>query len=176
MSKMKRISVLLFSLCLFAFVAAVPTFAAEPDSVTGLVFIDKELDGIWDAGEEGYSGVWSWVEDEEIWRHVGAIVTITSPAYDEFVLESSGPREAEYDGESALCSYQDTLVDDELNPSPIRPCVGTWGLPGVSEDVRFMVTVTAPAGYYVTSENPQYFTTGTDQGPLNFGIAPLATK
>lgn len=176
MTKFKRVSVLLLSLCLLVLAAAVPAFALEPDTVTGLVFIDKDLDGVWDTGEEGYGGVWSWVEDEEVWRYVGATVTIVTPAYDEFVLESSGPREADYDGETALCSYQDTLVDDELNPSPARPCVGTWGLPGVSEDVRFAVTVTAPDGYYVTSENPQYFTSGTDQEPLNFGIAPLAEE
>ena len=170
---MKRLSVLLLSFCLLALLV-VPTLAAAPDNVHGLVFVDTDKDGVWDAGEVGYDGVLSWDEDEEVWRHVGATVTIITPAYDEYVLESAGARDPDYDGETALCSYQDTVVNDDLNNSPIRPCEGTWGLPGVTDGIRYEVSVTAPEGYYVTSENPQYFTSGTDQAPLDFGIAPLA--
>ncbi len=163
MLQFKRVSMLfiggalLIGLLLFLTVAA-PT-AAAPDTVTGLVFLDTNESGLWGPGEPGFGGV---------------TITIETPAYDEFVLESASAREADYEGETDLCSYQDTMVDGEINPSPIRPCEGTWGLPGTSENVRFIVTVTAPEGYYVTSENPQIFVSGTDQAPLDFGIAPLA--
>jgi hypothetical protein len=35
------------------------------------------------------------------------------------------------------------------------------------------VWVTAPAGYVVTSQNPQYYTVGSDTATLDFGIAPV---
>ena len=174
MSKIKNLSVLLMSFGLLALIVVVPALAAAPDNVYGLVFVDSDEDGVWDVGEAGYDGELTWLEDEEVWRNVGATITIITPAYDEYELTSAGARDADYDGETALCSYQDTVVDDELNESPIRPCSGTWGLPGVTEDVRYEVWLTAPDGYYVTSENPQYFTTGSGQESLDFGIAPLS--
>ncbi len=36
--------------------------------------------------------------------------------------------------------------------------------------------VTAPEGYYVTSENPQYFFTGNDTNWVDFGIAPIEAE
>lgn len=174
MSKIKRVSVLLLSSVLLALFVVGPALAAAPDNVYGLVFIDDDGDGVWDVGESGYDGEWTWLEDEAVWRNVGATITIITPAYDEYVLTSAGARAVDYDGETAVCSYQDTVVDDEMNESPVRPCSGTWGLPGVSEDVRYEVWLTAPDGYTVTSQNPLTFTTGSGQAALDFGIAPVA--
>ena len=174
MSKMKRVSVLLLGSCLLALFVVAPALAAAPDNVYGLVFLDEDGDGVWDVGESGYDGEMTWLEDEEVWRNIGATITIITPAYDEYVLTSAGARAADYDGETAVCSYQDTVVDDELNESPVRPCSGTWGLSGVSEGVSYEVWLTAPDGYTVTSQNPQVFTTGSGQAALDFGIAPVA--
>ena len=150
----------------------VPTFAAGPDNVYGLVFIDDDRDGVWDPGEAGYGGEQTWIDEEGIERYVGATITLISPAYDEFALESAGYRELD-EGEVDLCSYQDSVVDDEINENPLRPCSGTWGLPGTSSDVRWEVWLTAPEGYETTSENPQYFNTGSDQPSLDFGLVQI---
>lgn len=57
--------------------------------VTGLVFIDTNQNGVWDAGEEGYGGELQWVEDEGVTRYVGTTVTVMTPAYDEYDLETA---------------------------------------------------------------------------------------
>lgn len=141
--------------------------------VPGLVFIDDNLDGIWQPGEAGYGGELVWNEDSGMNEYVGAEIMLISPAYDEVELTSGAWRELE-EGETNFCTPQDLFIDGELNPHSVRPCSGAWGMPSTIEDVRWEVWVTAPEGYYVTSENPQYYTTGTEQMPLDFGIAPLA--
>lgn len=153
---------------------AVPAFAATPDNVHGLVFIDDNLNGVWDAGEAGYGGEYLYDNNAEEFRYVGATITLLSPAYDDFELESASFRELG-ENEEVVCSQQDTIVNDEFveEEYQMRPCSGTWGLPGTSNDIRWEVTVTAPDGYYLTSENPQYFTTGANNAPLDFGIAPI---
>jgi hypothetical protein len=118
------------------------------------------------------------VEEDDGWMHdryVGATVKILTPAYDEFILESAGYRELE-EGEEYLCCHQDAMVDDEVNSNQNRPCVGTWGLPGIPDDIRLEVWITPPEGYILTSENPQYFITGEDSKPLDFGLAPISEE
>ncbi|MEZ4518153.1 MAG: hypothetical protein R3C44_15475 [Chloroflexota bacterium] len=142
--------------------------------VPGLVFIDTNEDGVWQPGEPGYGGQWEWVEDEEVERYVGATVTLISPAYDEFAVETSPYRELGEDEEVA-CTQQDLLLaDDEINPNPVRPCSGTWGLSHAGDDVRWEVWLTVPDGYRLTSANPQYYITGSGQMPIDFGITPIS--
>jgi hypothetical protein len=169
----KRNLVILFGSMLLLVVIVVPTFAAAPDNVHGLVFLDDDRDGVWDPGEAGYGGELTWVEELGIERYIGATITLISPNYDEYTLESAAYRELD-EGEVDLCSYQDSVVDGEINENPIRPCSGTWGLPGVSSDVRWEVWVTPPGGYEITYENPQYFTSGSGQLPIDLGIAPIS--
>lgn len=150
--------------------------AQHCETVQGLVFIDDNMNGVWDVGEAGYGGEMQTVEEDDGWLHdeyVGATVTIYTPAYDEFVLTSAGYRELGED-EEYLCCHQDAMLnEDDPNPNQVRPCIGTWGLPGIPDDIRLEVWVTAPAGYVLTSENPQYYITGEDSGPLEFGLAPI---
>ncbi|MEZ4519067.1 MAG: hypothetical protein R3C44_20370 [Chloroflexota bacterium] len=141
--------------------------------VQGVVYIDENLNGVWDVGEPGYDGEWQWVEDEEVYRYVGATVTVTTPAYDEITVESSPARELGED-ETIACTQQDLVLDDgEINPNPVRPCSGTWGLSVTSDDTYLSIALTAPDGYMVTSANPQTFLTGTDTNWVDFGIAPI---
>ena len=147
--------------------------AEHCQTVQGLVFIDDNMNGVWDVGEAGYGGEMQTVEEDDGWMHdryVGTTVTIYTPAYDDFVLESAGYTES---GEEPSCCHQDAMLnEDDVNPNQMRPCLGTWGLPGIPDDIRLEVWVTAPEGYVLTSENPQYFITGEDSAPLEFGLAP----
>jgi len=171
--KRKRFVLLVVTVLLL--VMATGAYAEQKETVQGLVFIDDDQDGVWDVGEAGYGGTMQLVEEDDGWMHeeyVGATVTIYTPAYDDYVLQSAPYKELGEDQEF-LCNYQDAIVnDDEMNPNPQRPCTGTFGMPGLPNDIRLEVWVTAPAGYVVTSENPQYFITGEDTHPLDFGLAP----
>jgi hypothetical protein len=162
-----------FALAIVAlFIVATTNVTATRHDVLGLVFIDDNLNGVWDVGEAGYDGEWQWVEDEGAARYVGATVTIITPAYDEFEVETNPLREAK-EGEEIICTQQDLVLnDDEINPNPVRPCSGTWGLP-LSADETFLEIRIAVEGYMVTSPNPQYYLTGTDTDCVDFGIAPL---
>jgi hypothetical protein len=147
--------------------------AAEGKSdVLGLVFIDDNMNGVWDVGEAGYGGEWMYDDVQETERYVGAIVTVTTPSYEEFAVETAAYREPEK-GQEVVCACQDTLVDGELNPSPKRPCAGTWGLNRVVNDTYLTISFMAPAGYVGTSENPQIYLTGEDTYFVDFGIVPL---
>ena len=152
--------------------------------VYGLVFIDSNLNGVWDVGEAGYGGEYGVAEeneDEWIWRYRGALVTLhpigdTDPD-NTIVLESAGYREPE-DHEDAfdVCTHQDILDENEdsgLRCACVRPCFGTWGLVKAGDDITWEVWVTAPEGYRLTSPNPQYYTTGSEMPPLDFGITPI---
>lgn len=175
MLNVKRLSIVLMGLVLLVAGVAMTTETAAADSkidIQGLVYIDDNLNGVWDVGEEGYGGDWQWVESEEVNRYVGATLTVTTPAYDEFTVESSPYREAGED-EVSMCTYQDLLVDDEINPNPVRPCFGTWGFPRLPIDMWVTVELTAPEGYYITSDSTQTILTGTDTGWIDFGIAPI---
>ncbi len=149
-----------------------PAIVEGTGFVPGMVFIDTNLNGVWDVGEAGYGGELTWIKKDNEMRYVGATVTLISPAYDEFELTSAGYRELE-EGEGIACTQQDLVHDGDLNPHAVRPCVGTWGLPHAGDGIRWEVWVTAPTGYKVTSANPQYFTTGQDSTPVDFGIAPV---
>jgi hypothetical protein len=163
------------------------TVAAEPAATTyrmsvgdglgvpGLVFIDDNRDGVWQPGEAGYGGKMTWVEEDGMQKYVGATVTLISPAYDEYTLTSGAYREPE-DWETFTCTPQDLFIDGEWNANPVRPCSGAWGLPGWENETRYEVWLTAPEGYMITSPNPQYYTTGSGQMPVDFGIAPVNSE
>lgn len=123
--------------------------AATPDNAYGLVFIDSDRDGVWDPGEAGYGG---------------ASVTLNNT----YTLETAS--------ESESCTPQDLAVDGEINPNPVRPCVGTWGMPGTSSNVSWIVWLRIPEGYMLTSDNPQTFISGTDADPVDFGIVTVNGK
>jgi len=170
----KRFAVIVVAVLLLVMVTGAS--AQHCQTVQGLVFIDDNMNGVWDVGEAGYGGEMQTVEEDDGWMHdeyVGATVTIYTPAYDDFVLTSAGYSELGED-EEFLCCHQDAMLnEDDINPNQVRPCVGTWGLPGIPDDIRLEVWVTAPDGYVLTSENPQYFITGEDSAPLEFGLAPV---
>ena len=162
----------LAAIVLLVLVISTATVTATRYDIQGLVYIDENLNGVWDVGEPGFDGVYQWVEDEEVSRYVGATVTVITPAYDEYEVETAPYRELE-DHETVACARQDTVVDGELNPNPVRPCSGTWGLPVWADDVRMEVHLTPPEGYYVTSANPVFCVTCIEGPWVDFGIAPL---
>ncbi|MCA9923222.1 MAG: hypothetical protein KC419_00050 [Anaerolineales bacterium] len=172
MSTSRRLFVVTTLLLLALLVGVTTASAAMKCNVQGLVFVDTNENGVWDVGEAGYGGELIWDEDQEVMRYAGTEVTIITPAYDEFELETAGYRELEED-ETDPCCHQDYVIDGEINAAPQRPCSGTFGLPSVVDDVRLEIWVTAPAGYRLTSPNPQYVTTGPDMVPVDFGIAPV---
>ena len=151
----------------------------------GSVFVDANMNGVWDVGEEGYPGVlkeW-WDEDEGLMMkaHIGTTVMLNPGDTDEIVtLTTAGSRELD-EGEQDLCTYLDQVIEDgpdedeelDINPGPSRPCNGTFGLrPAGPKEMIWEVTVTAPAGYVVTSPNPQYVEITSDTPIVAFGIAP----
>ena len=174
MSKARK-SLVMVIVLLVAVVVTVGVVAAEGKSdLLGLVFIDDNMNGVWDVGEAGYGGEWMYDDVREMERYVGTTISIETPSYEVLTFESAGYRELRED-EKVECSCQDTLVDDELNPVPMRPCNGTWGWPRVEKDTYLEITLTVPEGYVGTSENPQLYLTGEDTGFVDFGIAPDGT-
>jgi hypothetical protein len=157
---------------MLSLIGSVAVAAAGKSDIQGLVFIDDNRNGVWDVGEAGYGGEMEWDDLIEMERYVGTTVTVITPAYDEIAVETSPYRELE-EGETVACTQQDLVIDDEINPNPVRPCSGTWGLSGVADETYLEIWVTAPEGYYITSENPQYFYTGSDDFWVDFGIAPI---
>ncbi len=163
MSRMLRV-VSLFTVLAVAILASVGTVVAGSDThVYGLVFVDTNLNGVWDPGEQGFAG---------------ATVMLTAGNETKVIdLQSAGTR-ALNEGEKDLCSPQDfTMVDSEgdvqVNPAPDRPCVGTWGLQPAGENKAvWRIELAVPAGYVATSPNPQYQTASTSPATVDFGIAP----
>jgi len=147
--------------------------------IFGTVFIDTNLNGVWDVGEEGYMGEWEeyWDEDDEVFvqHYVGTPVSLNPGDPDDIItLKTAGARELEEDEED-LCTYLDWIIgdDDEVNPAPMRPCNGTFGLrPAGPKEMIWEVTLTVPAGYMATSPNPQHVEITSDTPVVEFGIAP----
>jgi hypothetical protein len=173
MLQVKKWIILTMALTLVSIGGVTVVTAEGKSDVQGLVFIDDNRNGVWDPDEAGYGGEMQWDAVIEMDRYVGTTVTIITPAYDEFAVETS-PYRAPEEWETVVCTQQDLLIDGEINPNPIRPCSGTWGLPVVANETYLEIWVTAPEGYYITSQNPQYFLTGTDESWVDFGIAPIA--
>ena len=171
MSKARKSLVVLFLLIVVVALTVGVAAAKGKSDVLGLVFIDDNMNGIWDVGEAGYGGKWMYDDVREMERYVGATISIETPSYEVIELESAGYRALD-ENEKVECSCQDTLVDDELNPFPVRPCSGTWGLPRAENESHLVITLTVPEGYVSTSENPQTYFTGEDTGFVDFGIAP----
>jgi len=171
MSKLKKFALFGLIILVALFISAASASATRHD-VQGLVFMDDNLNGVWDVGEAGYDGEWQWVDNEEVFRYVGATVNIYTPAYDRLEVETMGHRDLE-EGETVMCTQQDMMLDeDTVNPNPVRPCAGTWGIPINADDTYLVIEVTPPEGYYVTSSNPQSCVTG-ERGWMDFGIAPI---
>ena len=162
--------------------------AGSDTHIYGLVFVDSNLNGVWDPGEEGYTGQWqeSWADDEYISEFVGATVSFHAGDPDNpILLASAVPNSttaAYAENGQDLCTYQDLTLDDgddadsapDVNATTSRPCFGTFGLrPAGESGAYWTVQVTPPEGYVVTSTNPQYVTAGSDTGWVDFGIAPV---
>ncbi|MBN1315576.1 MAG: hypothetical protein JXA42_08910 [Anaerolineales bacterium] len=147
--------------------------AARTNYVTGLVFIDANQNGVWDAGEQGYGGELQWVDSEGVTRYVGTTVTVMTPAYDQFELTTAGM--------NASCTDQSLQVDENGNliESAVRPCAGTFGMSFKRDDdldLRLEVSITVPEGYKLTSPNPKVYVIGQDAAPVDFGVVPLNSK
>ncbi len=160
-------------------------FAQEDTHVFGSVFVDANMNGVWDPGEEGYIGEWKewWDADEGVnmKAYVGTTVTLNPGDTDEIITLTTAGGRGLNEGEQDLCTYMDRVIADgpdedeelDINPSPLRPCNGTFGLrPAGPKEMIWEVTLTPPAGYSVTSANPQYVEIADDTPVVEFGIAP----
>ncbi len=162
---------------------------AGPDThIYGMVYVDANLNGVWDEGEEGYGGLWQeyWEDDEYIEEYVGTSVSFHAGDPDNAItLESAVMTdfsEALEANSQSLCSPQDFLISDgpdededpDFNWSSTRPCVGTFGLrPAGEEGTVWTVAVTVPDGYVATTPTSVMVTSAEGATQLvEFGIAP----
>lgn len=168
MSKwMKLVSTLTVVAALLLATTGVLLAQGEDDThLYGLVFVDANGNGMFDAGEQGYAG---------------ATITLNPGDPDEIVtLTSASARELE-EHETRACSVQDYYGDDgpdeddedDVKENPIRPCEGTFGLrPAGPKEMIWEVTLNVPSGYTATNENPKYVEITGDTPTVDFGIAP----
>ena len=153
MSKYVRLTLFLLLVAMLV-VGSVATVSATRHDIQGLVFIDDNLNGVWDEGEAGYEGVMQWDEDLDVMRYVGATVTVLTPAYEEYEVETLGFRELE-ENEAVVCTQQDLVMSDgDLNPNPVRPCFGTYGLPLTADDTYLEISLQAAPATSAPRINP----------------------
>lgn len=158
--------------------------ASEPGYITGLVFIDENEDGVWNAGEPGYGGEYTVREDDDenwIWAYYGTEITFTpaggDPVEDGYMLETAGITEPDEDGND-LCSaqsYEDSLDNDV----PVRPCEGTFGFIVFSFDpdgnAYWDIALTVPEGYRATTPTTinGLGVSSASGSSIDFGIVPI---
>ena len=150
---MKRALFPLLVVVLATLLATTPALAAQ-GHVYGVVFVDTNMNGVWDAGEVGLPDVPVTLESAD---GKTTIELMSAPAWDEID-----------DSMSNVCSY--------LDPDAPTPCPGTWGLrPAGEVGFWWQVSVSAPSGYQVTSENPQWVQVEQEGGSqvVQFGVAPI---
>jgi hypothetical protein len=132
----------------------------------GLVFVDANGNGVFDVGEQGFEG---------------ATITLNPGDPDETITLQSASARALEEHEKLTCTVQDYFgpdgTDDDEDPdvkeTPTRPCAGTFGIrPAGPKKMVWEVTLTPPAGYVVTSANPQYIKIAGDTPLADFGVAP----
>jgi hypothetical protein len=136
-------TMMVLALVLLAGTSAV--LAAGMDThIYGLVYVDANGNGVWDAGEAGYDGTLNeyWDEDEETWirEYVGTTVNLHAGdpenAIELTTAALSTELQAYQENGQMLCTVQDYLTDDgpdededlDLNQMAMRPCIGSFGL------------------------------------------------
>lgn len=156
--------------------------AADPAYITGLVYIDENQNGVWDAGESGYEGVYDVREvgtDRWEWANYGTEVSFTAaggdPEDDGTTLLTAGLALPDEDGEVEICttqSYEESLDDGTV---ALRPCEGTFGFIVFADfESWWDVSLTVPAGYQSTT--PTDVTVGiidNESVVVDFGIVPV---
>lgn len=149
---MKRSTLVLIAVLVLSMVFAVPVFA-EQTHIYGVVFVDANMNGVWDVGEMGMPN--ATVEFESAGGET-TIELMSAPVSDE--LNPNDPN---------VCDY--------LNPDAPTPCPGTFGLiPAGDTAYWWKVSVKVPAGYYATTAAEQWVQPqpiGSEE-VVFFGIAP----
>ncbi|MEM8859468.1 MAG: hypothetical protein AAGD96_14160 [Chloroflexota bacterium] len=174
------------SIVMLIVLAAQTAFAAPPTYITGLVYIDSNENGVWDAGEPGYGGMKDVREDDNgdwIEDYYGTPITFVSAGGDAvedgYEIMSSGlivPDPDDVYEDQELCTAQslEAVEVDELDVAT-RPCEGTFGFIafGVDGESWWDVEMTVPDGYRATTATK--VTIGVLSGEdttIDFGIAP----
>ncbi len=150
---MKRVLFPLLVVVLAALPATTPALAAQ-GHVYCVVFVDTNLNGVWDVGEVGLPDVPVTLQSA---NGKTTIELMSAPAWDE-IDESAGN----------VCSYPD--------PDAPTPCPATWGLiPAGEVGFWWQVSVSASSGYQVTSEKHLWVQVKQEGGPqfVQFGVAPI---
>lgn len=150
---MKRIAVLTALVLLVTCIAATTALAAGTGHVYGVVFDDANANGAWEPTELGAPDVKVMIESS---NGETLIELMSAPTADELATDSSN-----------TCDY--------LNADIPTPCPGTWGLyPAGDTDSWWKVWITPPAGYSVTTANPQWVKAQGDgsETVVFFGITP----
>lgn len=151
---MKRLGFPLLLTLVALAIAFSPALAQDTSHVYGVVFHDNNLNGVWDVGEPPAPDV---------------TVNIESAGGEDLIALTSAGTEDELDPE-------EDNVCDLLDPDAPTPCAGTWGMiPAGEPGSWWQVWVEPPAGYFVTSENPQWVQSqGQEETAIvQFGLAPV---
>lgn len=164
--------------------AAQSAFAAQATYITGLVYIDSNENGVWDAGEPGYGGVQDVRENDEgdwVEEYFGTPISFVAaggdPVEDGTSLLSAGTFiPDEDDDREEFCTSQSleaTDVDDL--DVPVRPCEGTFGfITFVDGESWWDIEMTVPAGYQATTPTKMTISVLSGEGgTIDFGIVPL---
>lgn len=170
------------STTLFFLMNAGSAAAQSPRYINGLVFIDENRNGVWDAGESGYKGEFSKQKENGVWisAYRGTDVTFSlTNAKEVYTMQSAGYRAPNKDGQGA-CTAQDlqsSIKEGEHDGSkvdPIRPCAGTFGYIIFNDGKStWDVNLTIPEGYEATTDTAVVYKVGEDKQPIDFGIAPI---
>lgn len=150
----------------------------DRDYISGLVYLDANENGVWDAGEEGYAGEYGVAKegDEWVWRHRGTTVTFTSVGSGPgaYVVESAPTRDMEdHESDGNICTRQDLKKALDEGYTAERPCEGTFGMISWADDITWEVTIDVPEGYALTSDSTLTFRTGEDVPACDFGIVAV---
>lgn len=175
--QLATLTIIILTSALLMLFATQTASAASTAYINGLVFIDENRNGTWDAGEPGYGGAYDVREVEaEVWEwaYYGTEVSFTyaggDPA-DGDTLMTAGYADDDEDG-NALCTAQDL---DEEGSVTYRPCEGTFGYIVFADgETWWDVAITVPDGYEATSDTT--VTVGVTAGngvSVDFGIAPI---
>jgi hypothetical protein len=151
---MKSKTMVLVAVLLATFLVTSPALAAT-GHVYGVVFVDANLNGVWDVGEVGFPDIEVTLESAD---GLTSVALMSAPTFDELDEELAN-----------MCS--------RLDPSAPTPCPGTWGLrPAGEAGFWWQVTASVPAGYFATTDNPQWVQAQGEghEGLVFIGLAPLA--
>ena len=174
-------ALLVFAGVLLSLLMANSASAASTAYINGLVYIDENRNGVWDAGEAGYEGVFETREVEaDVWEraYYGTAVNFVgaggNPVDGDNIL-SAGMQAADEDGND-LCTSQDLEANVEDGAALQRPCAGTFGYIVFADgETWWDVSVTVPEGYEATSDTTVSTSVTAGNGIIvDFGIAPIS--